>query len=162
MLIDAPGATLVLNGDLAVAGDFVLDAGQIEFNGGTLSVGNFTENGGLLSGTVNIHAGGTISFSRTNAVGPLTDLEAAGMPLTLAEAVVPGAVDLLSAGNVGLESPLVYRRGSERRCRLAACLVHLWRQRHRCHLRSCSDRCHGFIEHHEPHGRRRFRQLRAD
>ena len=45
LVIDAPEFDLVLDANLAVAGDFILDAGTIEFNGSTLSAGDITMNG---------------------------------------------------------------------------------------------------------------------
>lgn len=106
VLIDAPGATVVLNGNLTTAGDFVLDAGTLEFNGGTLSVGNFTENGGVISGeAVDIQAAGTVALANGSAVASGAILQVAGAPITTAAASVAVATDALDAGNVVL-SPL--------------------------------------------------------
>lgn len=69
IIIDAPGATVVLDADLAIAGDFILDAGTLEFNGGTLSAGDIEINGGVLIGdAVAIRSAGSIAISSGSIV----------------------------------------------------------------------------------------------
>jgi len=63
LVVDAPGAVLVLDSSLTVAGGFTLQAGTVVFAGGTLSVGTFEQDGGLITGsTVDIIAAGTMAF----------------------------------------------------------------------------------------------------
>ncbi len=57
LVIDDPGATVLLDANLTTTGDVILDAGTIEFNGGTLSVDNLTVNDGLITGNVIAHPG---------------------------------------------------------------------------------------------------------
>jgi hypothetical protein len=61
--VDAPGAVLVLDTSLTVTDGFTLEAGTVVFAGGTLSVGTFEQDGGLITGsTVDIVSTGTISL----------------------------------------------------------------------------------------------------
>ncbi len=79
LVIDAPGATVLLDANLATTGDVVLDAGTIEFNGATLSVDNLTMNGGMIDGsTVDIHAAGSIAINAGSIVAPNVALMAEG------------------------------------------------------------------------------------
>lgn len=79
LVIDAPGATVVLDANLTTTGDVVLDAGTIEFNGATLSVDNLTMNGGIIDGgTVDIHAAGTIAVNSGSITAPDVALMAQG------------------------------------------------------------------------------------
>ena len=50
VLLDAPGAVMVLDAPLTVAAGFTLEAGTLEFNGGSLSVGSYEQDGGLAEG----------------------------------------------------------------------------------------------------------------
>jgi len=50
VLLDSPGATLVLDAPLDVTGGFALEAGTLAFDGGTLSVGSYEQTGGMVSG----------------------------------------------------------------------------------------------------------------
>lgn len=69
LVVDAPDATLVLDANLTVADDFILDAGTIEFNGGTLSASGITMNGGaMVGGTVDLISSGTIALNAGTVV----------------------------------------------------------------------------------------------
>jgi hypothetical protein len=50
VVLDSPGATLVLDASLDVAAGFTLEAGTLAFDGGTLSVGSYDQTGGMVSG----------------------------------------------------------------------------------------------------------------
>lgn len=64
IVIDSPDATLILDGNLTAADNFILDAGTIDFNGGTISAGEFTMNGGMITGdTVDLDSAGTIALN---------------------------------------------------------------------------------------------------
>ncbi len=64
LVIDAPDATLVLDADLTVVGDFILDAGTIEFNGSTLSARDITMNGGEMVGNdIDLAATGSLAIN---------------------------------------------------------------------------------------------------
>ena len=101
LVIDAPGATVLLDANLTTTGDVILDAGTIEFNGATLSVDNLTMNGGMIDGsTVDIHAAGTIAVNSGSIVAPNVALMAEGsfsgpfVPLQALTATTPtGFVD---------------------------------------------------------------------
>jgi hypothetical protein len=57
VVVDAPGATLVLDASLTVANGFTLQAGTLVFAGGRLSAGTFEQDGGVITGTtINIVA----------------------------------------------------------------------------------------------------------
>ena len=86
LVIDAPDATLVLDANLAVAGDFILDAGTIEFNGSTLSAGDITMNGGLMVGDeIDLIAAGRIAINSGSLVSPGTVSLQAATLVTLAQ-----------------------------------------------------------------------------
>jgi Ca2+-binding RTX toxin-like protein len=95
IVIDAPGATLLLDANLTITGSIILYAGTIEFNGGTISAGNITMNGGVLTGdTVDLNAAGTIAVNgglissdtlEINTVAAATVVSSA-MPTTLSDA----------------------------------------------------------------------------
>lgn len=124
IIVDAPDATLVLDANLAVTGDFILDAGTIEFNGGTLSAGEVNVNGGLISGkAVDIESAGTIAITNGSiaagdfvlqsglfAVGPVTAMPAGTIQLdsanvALTDAASPNAYfGLGNPGTVTLSS----------------------------------------------------------
>ncbi len=71
LVIDAPDATLVLDANLTVAGDFILDAGTIEFNGSTLAAGDITMNGGKMVGNeINLAATGSLAINSGSVASP--------------------------------------------------------------------------------------------
>jgi hypothetical protein len=99
IVIDAPDATLVLDGNLTTTGDLILDAGTIDFNGGTISAGDITMNGGLITGdTVDLNSAGTIAVNGGLITGATVDLNAIDSITLDGDAVaVTGAVDLTAA-----------------------------------------------------------------
>jgi len=63
VVVDDPGATLVLDASLTVADGFTLQAGTVVFAGSMLSVGTFEQDGGLLTGnTVDVFSASTMAF----------------------------------------------------------------------------------------------------
>ena len=96
LVIDAPDATLVLDANLAVTGDFTLDAGTIEFNGSTLSAGDITMNGGaMLGGTVDLISAGTIAVNAGTVVAQEVTGQIGVASTVLGDAVSPpGAITL--------------------------------------------------------------------
>jgi hypothetical protein len=69
IVIDSPDATLVLDGNLTATDNFILDAGTIDFNGGTVSAGEITMNGGLITGnTVDLNSAGSIAINAGSVV----------------------------------------------------------------------------------------------
>ncbi|HVC60737.1 MAG TPA: choice-of-anchor E domain-containing protein [Acetobacteraceae bacterium] len=109
IVIDSPDATLVLDSNLTAAGSFILDAGTIDFNGGTISADNITINGGLITGnTVDMNAAGTIALNGGSVVATdLVQLSTGGGsistgPVTLAAgslvAGAPGAPGFFTTG----------------------------------------------------------------
>jgi len=111
VVLDSPGATLVLDAPLDVAGGFTLEAGTLAFAGGTLLTGAYTQTGGMVTGApVNITSysavsvgGGTIASDDTTITTPagvfgrLVTAESLGLnPVTLATAsgAGPGTADI--------------------------------------------------------------------
>jgi hypothetical protein len=81
VLIDAPNATVMLNSDLSVAGDFVLDTGTVVFNGGTLCAGSFTQSGGTVPGDmVDTQSAPTVALNG-GSILPTATLSATGQVL---------------------------------------------------------------------------------
>ncbi len=73
LVIDSPGAVLVLDTNLAISGNFILDAGTVVFNGTTLSAADISLNGGTVTGdTVALDAAGTIVIGAVGLAGVLT------------------------------------------------------------------------------------------
>jgi len=85
LIVDAPGAVLVLDASLTLAGDFTLQAGTLVFAGGTLSVGTFEQDGGLITGgTVDIVAADTVAFYGGTITAQVVDLtEGASIPVSV-------------------------------------------------------------------------------
>jgi hypothetical protein len=100
LVIDAPDATLVLDANLTVAGDFILDAGTIEFNGSTLSAGNITMNGGEMIGNeIDLAATGSLAINSGSVNSP-------GAVTLQAESLNIGTVQLGNIGTLQLGSVL--------------------------------------------------------
>jgi hypothetical protein len=79
LVIDAPDATLVLDADLTVVGDFILDAGTIEFNGGRLSAGDIKMNGGEVVGNeIDLATTGSLAINSGSVDSPGTVILQAG------------------------------------------------------------------------------------
>ena len=79
LVLNAPGATLLLDASLDVTTGFTLEAGTLAFNGGTLSVGTFDLAGGLLTGgTVAIVSQGSIDVSAGSIIANVASLTSLG------------------------------------------------------------------------------------
>jgi len=95
VLIDSPGATVVLDGPLDVTGGFTLDAGTLVIADGALAVGSWLQSGGEVSGSdVTIVATGSIGISAGSIVAGTVDLVAAGSMDLSGGAIVAGRVNL--------------------------------------------------------------------
>jgi hypothetical protein len=97
--MNAPGATLVVDAPLSVAGAFVLDAGTVEFNGGTLFAGTVDLNGGVVSGgNVSIVSGSSILVSDTiNSSGTVKLTAESTIDATGSAAITAPLVDLVGS-----------------------------------------------------------------
>jgi hypothetical protein len=108
VVIDSPGATLLLDANLTAADNFILDAGTIDFNGGTVSAGNITLNGGLVTGgTIVLNASGTFGLGGASIVADETlALGASGYSITSGPTAVlaTGAFTLVDAGSLNTDS----------------------------------------------------------
>ncbi len=102
IVIDSPGATLVVDANLTATGDFSLDAGTIVFEHGTISAADININGGVVTGTTDLVASGTISISEAAQVsglcfcaGTRIATQAGEVPV---ERLAPGDLVLTSSG----------------------------------------------------------------
>ncbi len=102
IVIDSPDATLVLDSNLTAAANFILDAGTIDFNGGTVSAGDITINGGLITGnTIDLNSAGTIALNGGSvAATDLVALTAEGGSITSGPITLP--VGSLITGDPGV------------------------------------------------------------
>jgi RTX calcium-binding nonapeptide repeat (4 copies) len=97
LVIDAPNATLILDANLTTTGDIILDAGTIEFAGGTPSAADVILNGGeIIGGTVDIDATGSIAFNGGSIVADDVVLQAGS---TIAGGMISPASGFVGPGN---------------------------------------------------------------
>ena len=105
VVLDAAGAVLVLDAPLTVTAGFTLEAGTLEFNGGSLSVGSYAQNGGLAAGgAVDIVASGAIDLNAGTIDGSNVTLNA-GTSIDVASAVIiaSATLDLAAGSDIGLD-----------------------------------------------------------
>jgi hypothetical protein len=101
IVIDSPGATLVVAADLTAMGNFTLDAGTIVFQSGTISAGDITINGGVVTGsTVDLAASGTIAIED----GALVTASVVDLTIPGTLAVYTGTLDVGAPGTVFAEA----------------------------------------------------------
>ncbi len=69
IVIDSPDATLVLDANLTATDNFILDAGTIDFNSGTIFAGDIAINGGLIVGdSIDLNSTGTFALNGGSVV----------------------------------------------------------------------------------------------
>ena len=106
VLIDAPGATLVLDAPLTVMGGFTLEAGTVVFDAGALTAGSVDLTGGLVTGnTVDISASGGITV--TNALidaGPLGAIRLTSGSVSVGVDQIATIGVIASVGTIGTQT----------------------------------------------------------
>ena len=104
LVLDAPGATVVLDAPLDVTGGFTLEAGTLVFDGGTLSVGSYLQDGGVVTGgNVNIVAADVFAENGGSIVTKGTVDITAGTTMTLGT-IVASALEVV--GPAGAVVPM--------------------------------------------------------
>jgi hypothetical protein len=113
IVVDSPDATLVLDANLTASGNFILDAGTIEFAGGTLSADDITINGGLMTGnTIDLSSADTIAFNNGSLVAnDVVEIKTGGGSTGFGPVVI-GAGNAGSLGVIGLISTACFARGT--------------------------------------------------
>ena len=103
LVLDAPGATVVLDAPLDVTGGFTLEAGTLVFDGGTLSVGSYLQGGGLVTGgNIDIiAAGGFVENAGSIVTNGTVDLTV-GTTMTLLGMVIADGTTLEAPAAPGI------------------------------------------------------------
>ena len=103
LVLDAPGATVVLDAPLDVTGGFTLEAGALVFDGGTLSVGSYLQGGGLVTGgNIDIiAAGGFVENAGSIVTNGTVDLTV-GTTMTLLGMVIADGTTLEAPAAPGI------------------------------------------------------------